>query len=114
MVMRIISGKYKNKEIFSSIKGVYSNIKPTTSKVKEAAFNIISSISQKYSLVIQDLKFLDLCCGIGSIGIEAISRDFDTIYFIDNNYYSIAITKHNLMLLKSYTKNYFYTYLEIG
>ncbi len=41
--MRVIAGKYKNKKIVSSLKGLNVDIKPTTSKVKESVFNIVNS-----------------------------------------------------------------------
>ena len=51
-------------------------------------------------MIIEESSFLDLCCGTGAIGIEAISRGFKQVYFLDNNYESLAITRHNLATLK--------------
>ena len=98
--MRVIAGKYKNKKIVSNIKGVSATIKPTTSKIRESVFNIIYNYFAKHDLIIEESSFLDLCCGTGAIGIEAISRGFKQVYFLDNNYESLAITRHNLATLK--------------
>ena len=104
--MRIIAGKYKNKKIINNIKGVSTTIKPTTSKIRESVFNIINNYFAKYDLIIEGSSFLDLCCGTGAIGIEAISRGFKQVYFLDNNYESLAITKHNLTSLKQDSINW--------
>ena len=89
--MRIIAGKYKNKKIVSNIKGASSTIKPTTSKIRESVFNIINNYFAQYDLITEESSFLDLCCGTGAIGIEAISRGFKQVYFLDNNYESLAL-----------------------
>lgn len=104
--MRIIAGKYKNKKIVSNIKGASSTIKPTTSKIRESVFNIINNYFAQYDLITEESSFLDLCCGTGAIGIEAISRGFKQVYFLDNNYESLAITKHNLTSLKQDSINW--------
>ena len=98
--MRVIAGKYKNKKIVSNVKGASATIKPTTSKIRESVFNIIYNYFAKHDLIIEESSFLDLCCGTGAIGIEAISRGFKQVYFLDNNYESLAITRHNLATLK--------------
>ena len=104
--MRIIAGKYKNKKIISNIKGVSTTIKPTTSKIRESVFNIINNYFAKYDLITEESLFLDLCCGTGAMGIEAISRGFKQVYFLDNNYESLAITKRNLTSLKQDSINW--------
>ncbi len=104
--MRVIAGKYKNKKIVSSLKGLNVDIKPTTSKVKESVFNIVNSYFVKNCIDIDKSSFLDLCCGSGAVGIEAISRGFKQIYFIDRNNESLEITNFNLQNLKSNNKNW--------
>ena len=81
--MKIIAGKYKNKKIISTVKGIVPSIKPTTAKVKEAIFNIINNYFANNCFNIDESLFLDLCCGSGAVGIEAISRGFKQVYFID-------------------------------
>ena len=94
--MRIIAGKYKNKKIVTTLKGISPTIKPTTSKVREAAFSIILNYLEHNNQNVQHCSFLDLCCGTGAIGIEAISRGFASVYFVDQDRDCIALTKHNL------------------
>jgi 16S rRNA (guanine966-N2)-methyltransferase len=75
--MHVISGLYKGKKL-----DVLSKIRPTMGKVREALFNIIihSPIFEKN---IDEIKFLDLFCGSGSIGIEAISIGITNVTMID-------------------------------
>ena len=94
--MRIIAGKYKNKKIVSKFKGISPNIKPTTSKVREAVFNIIFNYFKQNGQKIQHCSFLDLYCGTGAVGIEAISRGFNPVYFVDQDKDCILLIKHNL------------------
>jgi len=57
-------------------------IRPTQKKVKEAIFNIIQSFCH-------GSVFLDLCCGTGTVGIEAKSRGAANVYFVDSNTKSV-------------------------
>lgn len=63
--------------------------RPTIDKIKETLFNILSPY-------IEGSSFLDLFCGSGSIGIEALSRGATYCAFVDNNPKAIAVTRENL------------------
>lgn len=82
--MRVISGKYKSIKL-NSLEGLTT--RPTTDKVKENLFNIISC---------HGLKVLDLFGGSGGLGIEAISRGADHVTFIDGSSSAIKIIKENI------------------
>tara|TARA_B100001996_G_C18605387_1_gene571561 strand:- start:3 stop:581 length:579 start_codon:yes stop_codon:yes gene_type:complete len=89
--MRIISGKYKGIKLnkLGNLK-----IRPTSDRLKEAVFSII--FSKKYSKSILQKKFLDLCSGSGSIGIEAFSRGAELVYLIDLDYKAIKLSEQNV------------------
>lgn len=72
--MRVISGKYKGKNIegFDII-----GTRPTMDRVKESLFGMI----QNY---VRDSICLDLFAGSGSLGIEALSNGASSCYFVDN------------------------------
>lgn len=73
--MQVNSGKNKGTHLFSSPE---PDVRPTTDKVKQAIFNIIS-------FMISDGSVLDLFAGSGAMGIEALSRGFKECDFCDLN-----------------------------
>lgn len=70
--MRIIAGKAKG----YSIKVPQGEVRPTQDRVREALFNIIGPI-------IQGARILDLYCGSGSVGLEALSRGATSARMVD-------------------------------
>lgn len=80
----IRNGKYKNKRIDDS--KLDSNItRPSKDIVKNSVFNIIRSYAFSNSKDIKNMVFLDLFSGTGSIGIEALSLEFEKVIFNDKN-----------------------------
>jgi 16S rRNA (guanine(966)-N(2))-methyltransferase RsmD len=71
--MKVIAGKFKGKTLnFRERQG----LRPTSQKVKEAMFSILGDI-------VEDANVLDLFCGYGGLGIEAISRGARHVHFVD-------------------------------
>ncbi|NOY23862.1 MAG: 16S rRNA (guanine(966)-N(2))-methyltransferase RsmD [Acidobacteria bacterium] len=66
-------------------------IRPTTDVIRQAVFNILQG-------EIQESLFLDLCCGTGIMGIEALSRGADRVLFVDKNRESRQLVTRNLEL----------------
>ena len=80
----IRNGKYKNKRIDDS--KLDSNItRPSKDIVKNSVFNIIRSYAFTNSKDIKNMVFLDLFSGTGSVGIEALSLEFEKVIFNDKN-----------------------------
>ena len=75
--MRISAGHLKGKKInFKKVQKTAAKqdtLRPTSSKVRESVFNIISSL-------IVDAKFIDLYAGTGAVGIEALSRGASAVF----------------------------------
>ena len=69
--MRIISGKLKGKSIFF-LKN--EKTRPLKDSLKENIFNILSH-SNLIDIEIKNSNILDLYSGIGSFGLECISRE---------------------------------------
>lgn len=90
--MRIISGFLKGKKI---IQPNDLNTRPLKDLVKESIFNIIKH-SNKFSIDIRSSKILDLFSGVGSFGIECLSRDAKEVTFIENYNIVLPILKKNL------------------
>jgi len=73
--MRILSGIYRGQRLLFPEHDV---LRPTQEKVRAAVFNILQKD-------IMECRFLDLCCGTGSMGIEALSRGAKYVHFVDLN-----------------------------
>jgi 16S rRNA (guanine966-N2)-methyltransferase len=85
--MRVISGVVKGRRLKAPF-GT-SLLRPTSDKVKEAVFDIIGP-------GIEDARFLDLFCGTGAVGIEALSRGSRNVVFVDSKSSAIDLLKDNL------------------
>jgi len=88
--MRVVSGIYKSR-VLEPIDNL--DIRITTDKVKEALFDIIN-------FKVAGSIFLDLFAGTGAIGIEAISRGAELVYFVENSMENISVIKKNIDSLK--------------
>ena len=77
--MRIISGDLKGQKISLPRD---SNTRPLKDLVKESIFNIINH-SNKFSVSIEGSTILDLFSGVGSFGIEALSRKAKDVTFVE-------------------------------
>ncbi|MBL7158571.1 MAG: 16S rRNA (guanine(966)-N(2))-methyltransferase RsmD [Candidatus Omnitrophica bacterium] len=86
--MRIIAGQYRGRTI--SMPG---SIRPTQDRVREAIFNVIKE-------VVPGALVLDLFAGSGAFGIEALSRDAQSVVFVDNNIKCIRIIRENLSFVE--------------
>ncbi|MFN8847608.1 MAG: 16S rRNA (guanine(966)-N(2))-methyltransferase RsmD [Bdellovibrionales bacterium] len=88
--MRIISGKFKGHHLISF---QAQHIRPTTDRVKETLFN-------KINFEAHFGRALDLFCGTGNLGLEALSRGAEHVTFVDSHKQSIQITRENIIKLK--------------
>ena len=98
--MRIISGKFKGKSI-QFLKS--SKTRPLKDSVKENIFNVLKH-SNKISVNIENSNVLDLYSGVGSFGLECISRNAKKVTFVENNIIAINILKENLKYLSAVDK----------
>ena len=93
--MRIISGNFKGKKILEP--GDRST-RPLKDLTKESLFNIILH-SNKFDVQIKTSNVLDLFAGVGSFGLECLSRDASYVTFIENYKEVIPILKKNIISL---------------
>ena len=93
--MRVIGGKFKGLKL---IPPNDLGIRPTSDRLKEALFSILDS--KKYNINIHNSSVIDICSGTGALGIEALSRGANKIYFIDQETKSIQIIQKNISKLK--------------
>lgn len=88
--MRVITGFARGRKL-ETVAGL--DVRPTTLKVKEAVFSSIN-------FEIEGANVVDLFCGSGQMGIEALSRNARFCVFVDNNRNSQEVTKNNLISTK--------------
>ena len=94
--MRIISGSLKGRKILDP-KDLKT--RPLKDLTKESIFNIINH-SNKFEIIINKSKILDVFSGVGSFGIECLSRGAVNVTFIENYKEALLVLKRNLLDLK--------------
>ena len=93
-MIRITGGKFKQKKLFS----INDFVRPTSSLKREAFFSVIESYAIKNSIELYKNKiFLDLFAGIGTMGLEAISRGMSEVIFFENNVEVLKILRKNCL-----------------
>ncbi len=94
--MRIISGIFKGKKILEPRD---LKTRPLKDMVKESIFNIINH-SNKFSIKLKNAYILDLFSGVGSFGLECLSRGAKYVVFFENYNGVLPILKKNLSNIK--------------
>ena len=95
--MRIISGSFKGKKI---LEPKDKKTRPLKDLTKESIFNIIRH-SNKFKINFANSYILDLFSGVGSFGIECLSRGVKKVIFIENYQGVIPLLRKNLFGLKT-------------
>ena len=90
--MRIISGSFKGKKILEP-KDIKT--RPLKDLTKESIFNIIIH-SKKFKMNLENSIILDLFSGVGSFGIECLSRNVKKVIFVENYNGVLPLLKRNL------------------
>ena len=94
--MRIISGSLKGRKIFLPKNKLTRPLKDLT---KESIFNIIKH-SKLLNIDLQKSNILDLFSGVGSFGLECLSRGALTATFLENYTGVLPVLKKNIDNLK--------------
>ena len=83
--MRVITGSARGRKL-QTLEG--ESVRPTTDMVKEAMFSIVH-------FDVEGARVLDMFCGCGQLGIEALSRGAQSAVFVDISKQSMAVTEKN-------------------
>lgn len=86
--MRIIAGTHRGKKL---VEYYTPTTRPTTDRVKENVFNLLSNY-----LDFRGLRVLDLFAGTGAYGIECLSRGAGFVHFNDKDVVTLNIVKKNI------------------
>jgi 16S rRNA (guanine966-N2)-methyltransferase len=88
--MRIVGGKYRG----HSLSGPASTLtRPTSDRVRESIFNILSHGMSGFEL--EGARVLDLFAGTGALGLEALSRGAKFCQFVDESAEARGVIRRN-------------------
>jgi 16S rRNA (guanine966-N2)-methyltransferase len=86
---RIIAGQWRSRVLsFPSLPG----LRPTPDRVRETLFNWLA-------LQVPGSRCLDLFCGSGALGLEALSRGASSVIFVDHSEQALASIRDHLAVL---------------
>jgi 16S rRNA (guanine966-N2)-methyltransferase len=94
--MRIISGDHKGKKILLPKDKLTRPLKDST---KESIFNIIKH-SKLLETNLENSNILDLFSGVGSFGLECLSRGATNVAFLESYKEVLTVLKKNINNLK--------------
>ena len=90
--MRIISGSFKGKKILLPKDKLTRPLKDLT---KESIFNILKH-SKLLNVELENSNILDLFSGVGSFGLECLSRGARNVTFLESYTEVLNILKKNI------------------
>ncbi len=88
--MRIVGGKFKGHSL-AAPQGMAT--RPTTDRVRESVFNILSHGAGGFQL--EGARVMDLFAGTGAMGLEAMSRGARFCQFVDENAEARGLIRRN-------------------
>ena len=91
--MRIIAGQYKGRRLATPTN---DDIRPTSDRTRESVFNLLMHGKYNGEAII-DQHVIDLCCGTGAMGLEALSRGARIATFIDKDKKSLELARSNVL-----------------
>ena len=96
--MRIIAGAHRGRRL-STMEG--DLVRPTADRAREALFAILTSRD-----VLVDAVVLDLFCGTGALGLEALSRGAAHVTFVDRSAEAIDLATQNVGMCKESARSW--------
>ncbi len=92
--MRIVGGRFRGRALMAP-QG--SLTRPTSDKVREALFNILTHGIEDFA--IEGARVLDLFAGTGALGLEALSRSAAYCLFVDDSADARGFIRENIEAL---------------
>ena len=86
--VRVIAGSSRGRKLPARLPG---GVRPTSDRVREAIFDILGSMD-----AVAGAAVLDLYCGSGAFGVEALSRGAASATFVDHDTAALAAVRVNL------------------
>jgi 16S rRNA (guanine966-N2)-methyltransferase len=86
--MRVIGGRSRGRRLAAKLP---RSVRPTSDRVRESIFDILGSQGG-----VEGLRVVDLFCGSGALGVEALSRGAASATFVDLDPEALAAVRQNL------------------
>ncbi len=86
--MRVIGGRSRGRRLAAKLP---RSVRPTSDRVRESIFDILGSQGG-----VEGLHVVDLFCGSGALGVEALSRGAAAATFVDRDADALAAVRQNL------------------
>jgi 16S rRNA (guanine966-N2)-methyltransferase len=86
--VRVIGGRSRGRRLSGRLP---AGVRPTGDRVREAIFDVLGSMGG-----VEDLGVIDLFCGSGAMGVEALSRGAASATFVDHDPAALDAVRTNL------------------
>ncbi|MGC8471958.1 MAG: RsmD family RNA methyltransferase [Acidimicrobiales bacterium] len=86
--MRVIAGSSRGRRLPGRLP---RSVRPTADRVREAIFDVLGSMGG-----VGGAHVVDLFCGSGALGVEALSRGAASVTFVDDDPGALAAVRVNL------------------
>ena len=96
--MRIVGGKSRGLILTAPAD---ERVRPTSDRVREAIFNILSHNDFGTGFRLEGARVLDLFAGTGALGLEALSRGAKFVLFVDDHAESRALIRRNVEAMQA-------------
>jgi len=93
--MRVVGGRFGGRVLAAPRD---ARVRPTSDKVRQALFNILAH-RDLGGFTLEGAAAIDLFCGTGALGIEALSRGARFCLFVDDDAESRALVRENVETL---------------
>ena len=96
--MRIVAGKHRGRPLQGPSGDA---VRPTSDRARESLFNILEhgKLARGGLSPVRDARVLDVFCGTGALGLEALSRGAAYATFLDRDAAALRIARHNTGML---------------
>lgn len=99
--MRIVGGAFRGLPLTALGPGdPAAHLRPTSDRVRESLFNVLAHGDYGDPPPPEGSRVLDLFCGTGALGLEALSRGAVEARFVDSGPRALAILRRNVGLMR--------------
>ena len=98
--MRIVGGRLRGLKLAEvGVGDAAAHLRPTTDRVREAVFNLLTNGA--HAMPLEGARVLDLFAGTGALGLEALSRGAARVAFVDDGAAARALIRRNIELARA-------------